>query len=134
MVVPEIPVSLTAKEKLDLVWLHVQVNEHPAFSDSALNNGEKRKWPSYNDVLHDLRKSDYNELLTCPLDLHPGRPVKRKPKLALKIPRSLSLSKQSSQEPQEANQCPVLMSRQKTICAQGVVCSANWSYSPFQKV
>jgi hypothetical protein len=131
MVVPEIPVSLTANEKLELVWLHVQVNEDTTSSDSARNNGDKRKWPSYNDVLQDLRKSDYNELLTCPLDLHPGRPVKRKPKVELKLPRSLSLLKQSSQEPQEANQCPVLMSRQKTICAQGVVCSARLELFPF---
>ncbi|KAL3933626.1 MAG: hypothetical protein SGBAC_010314, partial [Bacillariaceae sp.] len=28
-------------------------------------------WPSYNDVLQDVRKTNYNEILTCPADIHP---------------------------------------------------------------
>lgn len=131
MVIPEIPVALSANEKLDLVWRHIQEKGATSTEDTAVpsTTGDKRKWPSYNDVLQDIRKSDYNELLTCPLDLHPGKLKKKKAKVELKLPRGLT--KQKSQD--ETQQPEPELSREKTICAQGVVCTAKLELFPFPK-
>lgn len=114
MVVPKIPVSWTAKEKLEIVRQHIQqngINEDGRIPTATAN--DERKLPSYNDVLQDLLKSDYDELLTCPLDLHPGLKRKTEPKIEF-----------SSADAETAP-------RRKTICAQGVVCSAKLELFPF---
>lgn len=137
--IPEIPVSLTAKAKLDILWGHVASTNANANSNSnaddpsvaAAENG-KREWPSYNEVLQDIRKSDYNEILTCPLDLHPGKPKKSKlVKLDFKLPKNPLLLAQQQSQPQKLTSDPdpdpdaTLLHRKKTISAQGVVCTAK---------
>lgn len=55
----------SAEEHKHQIW-----NKLKRSSSSALSSGS-REWPSYNDVLQDVRKTDYNEILTCPADIHP---------------------------------------------------------------
>jgi hypothetical protein len=122
MIIPEIPVSFTAQEKLKVLWDHVLKGDLGDGDDIRVPEEQSgnREWPSYNDVLQDVRKSDYNELLTCPLDLHPGKPMKTKSKMEFKFPQSLS-----PQQPQATTDSSVTHLRKKTICAQGVVCTAK---------
>lgn len=121
MRIPEIPVSLTAEEKLDVIWKHVtdlQGKVKIAPSTPKKNNGESkdgRHWPSYNEVLNDLRKSDYDEILTCPLDLHPGKPEPKRMRLSFPLSPN-----QNSQQQQPPRLC-----RNKMVCPQGVVCTAK---------
>eukprot|EP00980_Cylindrotheca_fusiformis_P003611 scaffold812_cov124-Cylindrotheca_fusiformis.AAC.3 len=46
-----------------------QVWEKVKHVSSAQLPSSSREWPSYNDVLQDVRKTDYNEILTCPDDI-----------------------------------------------------------------
>jgi len=121
--IPEVPVSFTAREKLEVLWKYIQFEEDIADGDGRVNstnaNG-KREWPSYNEVLNDIRKSDYNEILTCPLDLHPGKPSTKKSKLEFKLPNILT-TKTVPPPPAPTE----IYSRKKTICAQGVVCTGK---------
>eukprot|EP00548_Thalassiothrix_antarctica_P006460 CAMPEP_0194148264 /NCGR_PEP_ID=MMETSP0152-20130528/31150_1 /TAXON_ID=1049557 /ORGANISM="Thalassiothrix antarctica, Strain L6-D1" /LENGTH=62 /DNA_ID=CAMNT_0038849657 /DNA_START=53 /DNA_END=238 /DNA_ORIENTATION=- len=62
MMVTEEEQKSTAGEKLERVWRHVV--------GKSSSDGRKKQatlWPSYNDVFKDVRNSDYNEMLTCPL-------------------------------------------------------------------
>jgi hypothetical protein len=80
----------SAEEKLQQVWQFLAEQ-----SSKNTSCPKDTKWPSYNDVLNDVRNSDYNEILTCPLDVVSG-------------------SKDSKKK-----------GRQKTICPLGVVCCAK---------
>jgi hypothetical protein len=114
MMTSSIPGQLSAKEKHELVWNHI-VESAGGSSSSADDSSNKkeaqpeRQWPSYNEVLQDVRKSDYNEILTCPLDLHPGKPEKKNKNSAMLLKNH----------------------RNKTICAQGVVCTAKMELFDF---
>lgn len=56
---------LTAKEKKEKVWQHLQLRARITGKET------QREWPSYKEVLDDIRKSDYSELIQCPHDIHP---------------------------------------------------------------
>lgn len=66
----------------------------------------QRQWPSYTEILKDVRHSDYNEILTCPFDFHPG-----------------------NKDPQSSKN--ICKRRLKTICPNGVVCCAKMEIFPF---
>ena len=58
--------NLNPEEKLQVVWKQLL--------ERKLNTAAcPKKWPTYNEVLNDVRKTDYEEILTCPLDIHPGK-------------------------------------------------------------
>ncbi len=125
---PDIPVTLTAKEKLEIIWSHLRSKNQNNVRDCSSEQSEKRQWPSYHEVLQDIRKSDYNEILTCPLDFHPGEPRKSKTKM------EFNLSKRLSTEPSPASrQTGTSMSHKKTICAQGAVCTAKLELFEFPR-
>jgi hypothetical protein len=59
--------NLSPEEKLQVVWKKLLEERK---SDTAAC---PKQWPTYNEVLNDVRKTDYEEILTCPLDIHPGK-------------------------------------------------------------
>lgn len=67
------PVS--AQEKRDAVWVRLKAAATAAVASADVNDAHRTQWPSYNSVLQDVRQSDYNDILTCPLDSHPLRPT-----------------------------------------------------------
>lgn len=59
--------KLSASEQQKQIWQRLidgqqQRTNHTSKAD--------RPWPSYYEVLQDVRKTDYNEILTCPHDIH----------------------------------------------------------------
>lgn len=58
---------LSPEEKLQVVWK--KLLEERKSNTSAC----PKQWPTYNEVLNDVRKTDYEEILTCPMDIHPGK-------------------------------------------------------------
>ena len=60
----------SAKEKLEHVWTHVSKKGGEVKSSLP---SDPPSWPSYNDVFKDIRKSDYGEMLTCPMDIQTSR-------------------------------------------------------------
>ena len=115
--------TISAKEKQEKVWKHlVALSELSTTQDG-------RHWPSYNEVLNDVRKSDYNEVLTCPFDLHPGKAPKNHIR-----PRPLGFLRRKSHQTDQTKiqqQPPSLVKRIKQICPQGVVCCAKLELFPF---
>lgn len=61
---------MSPREKRDLVWNQLLEKKLGKQGSTTL-----RQWPSYNDVLNDVRKSDYNDILTCPHDIHPAETI-----------------------------------------------------------
>jgi hypothetical protein len=57
--------KVSARDQQEQIWQNLKDS-----SSSALSSDD-RAWPSYNDVLQDVRKTDYNEILTCPADIYP---------------------------------------------------------------
>jgi len=56
---------LSAKQQKEKVCQHLKLR-------ATVTGAEpKREWPSYQKVLQDVRKSDYNEFINCPHDIHP---------------------------------------------------------------
>ena len=104
MTSPELTYVLSAKENQEQVWKHL--TKHVHFESTK----EEREWPSYNEVLQDVRKSDYNEILTCPFDLHPGRNTIHWKGIGFGNLRRLN----HHQKPKQQRRC-------KTICPHGVV-------------
>jgi hypothetical protein len=56
----------TAKEQQQLIWLQLK---EKLTGNTPLS--PERKWPSYYDVLSDVKKTDYHQILSCPADIHP---------------------------------------------------------------
>mmetsp|Transcript_32454 Transcript_32454/g.46135 ORF Transcript_32454/g.46135 Transcript_32454/m.46135 type:complete len:100 (-) Transcript_32454:1516-1815(-) len=54
----------SAKEQLDNVW--EALKEQKGTQRMSL---EGRKWPGYDELLHEITNADYNEILTCPMDM-----------------------------------------------------------------
>jgi hypothetical protein len=59
--------NLSPEEKLQVVWK--KLLEQRKSKTAAC----PKQWPTYTEVLNDVRKTDYEEILTCPLDIHPGK-------------------------------------------------------------
>jgi hypothetical protein len=58
-------IKVSARDQQEQVWQKLKDSSSSALASVG------REWPSSNDVLQDVRKTDYNEILRCPADIHP---------------------------------------------------------------
>lgn len=91
------------REKRDDVWNHLLAKN--GLKDGIPTSTTRPQWPSYNDVLNDIRTSDYNDILKCPHDV-------------VHSPTTRSTTNGSR-------------GKTKTICPHGVVCCVRLELFPF---
>jgi hypothetical protein len=122
--------ATTPQKKRDDVWNHLLVNNSQrcqrmgitpttTSSTAARTTATTTKWPSYNEVLHDIRTSDYNDILKCPHDI-----------TTLSEPTTTTSSNNNTSN--KNNNCSSNRgSKTKTICPHGVVCCVRLELFPF---
>ena len=91
----------SAEGKVQETWKKLLDRRESSLS-SISDDRLQQPWPTYNEILADVRKTDYNFVLSCPLDIHPGNIQTSNDKI-----------------------------RQKKICSRGVVCQATLELFPF---